>query len=245
MEAPLSVQQKNELSREHLQKLKLNLTRELKHQNEYTRALLQDLANFAFSEEKAPLHRGRWRSEVFSVNDNSPVDVEIGTGNGTHFANYCFNNSSRSAVGIEIKYKPLIQTIRRCLEKDSKNARVCRYQALSLEDLFEKDEINNIFLFFPDPWVSPRKPQNRFFKKENLRKVFELQRQNSELLLKTDSSEYFFWAQKEVEDSPYELLYQTEDLHASSYSQGNFVTQFESIFLKQGLPIYSMKLKKT
>lgn len=236
---------KTEITKEHLQKLKLNLTRELKHQNEYTTALLEDLSSHAFSEEKAPLNKGLWRSKIFNQSEDVSLDVEIGTGNGTHFASYCKNNPSRMAVGIEIKYKPLIQTIRRCLNEESQNGRVCRYQALSLFDLFAEKEINNIFLFFPDPWVSPRKPQNRFFKFENLNQVFELQRDQSELTLKTDSQEYYLWAKNEIKKTKYKVVFQTENLHSSEHIHGNFVTQFESIFLRQGLPIYSMKLAKS
>lgn len=219
-------------------------TKDLKFQNEYTLALNGDLSAYAFCEARAPLQKGLWREKVFLKPPDSFLDLEIGTGNGTHLAHRALQAPERSLVGIEVKYKPLIQTIRRALRNNSTNARVCRYDAFLLPQLFSAQEIDDVFIHFPDPWVSPRKPRNRVFQAQNLAWLNELQKASGTIYFKTDSEEYFDWAVAETKGSPYQISFLTRDLHNSEKAKDNFITQFENIFLKKGQPIFAMDLVK-
>ena len=223
---------------------RLNLTRSLKHQNEYTLALTRDLADQAFDEERSPLNKGKWRSDVFQTDQSRPLDLELGTGNGKHFAFRANQFPERLIVGLELKYKPLIQTIKGALRGGAKNARVCRFHAFDLPQIFDENEINNVYIHFPDPWVNPRKPQNRFVSAPVLTTLHGLQRAGSFLDFKTDSLEYFEWVLKEIPKDKYEIVRLTFDLHNSEWLQENFVTQFESIFLRQKIKINYLRLKK-
>jgi tRNA (guanine-N7-)-methyltransferase len=224
---------------------KLNRTRSLRRPNQYTTALLEDLNDHSFDEERAPLYKGFWRPIVFNTSDEAPLDLEIGTGNGTFFSRHASEHPDRKFLGVEIKYKPLIQTIRGALRQKSVNAKVIRYHALALENIFESHEINDVYVHFPDPWVSPRKPQNRVMQSTVLNKIFDLQRPNSFLRFKTDNYEYFRFALDEIKSTPYRITELTEDLHNSEFSKNNFVTQFENIFSRQGIKINHVKLHKS
>jgi tRNA (guanine-N7-)-methyltransferase len=229
-----------------LRRPRLNLTRTLPVPNAYTLALDGEFAAVAFNEERAPLNRGRWRSAVFKVGEDVPMDLEIGTGAGTHFAHYAKARPERMVVGLEVKYKPLIQTIRRAVVGGSKNAAVARFHAFDVADLFSEGEINNVFIHFPDPWTSPKKPRNRVVSEQILRQLHALQRPGSIIEFKTDSREYFLWALEEIERSPYKVLFQTLDLHhdpaGAQAKAENFKTTFENIFVRQGIPINFIRL---
>jgi tRNA (guanine-N7-)-methyltransferase len=134
----------------------LSRTRDLPNPNEYVQALLGEYSPWAFDEEKAPTLRGEWRQE-FGAEADGALDLEIGTGNGFHFAWRAQQHPQRSLVGIELKYKPLIQTIRRARNNESENARMVRYNARLLRDLFADEELDNVFIHHPDPW--PKKSQ--------------------------------------------------------------------------------------
>ncbi len=238
-------------------KPQINFTRDLKHQNAYTQALLGEFSDFAFDEVRAPQNRGQWRQTIttniekyspatlnkikIDVNE-IPLDLEIGTGTGLHFAHYSKMNTERMLVGIELKYKPLIQTIRRARSHSSANMAIARYHAFNMDELFAEGEIDNILIHFPDPWTTPRKPKNRIAGAYMLEKMFFLQRQGSILEFKTDSLEYFLWALEEVNRSPYHLDFQTTDLHQSIYAANNFETAFEKLFLRKGMNINYMRL---
>lgn len=224
----------------------INITRLLPHQNAYTLALNNEFKSYAFDEERAPLNKSKWRSEVFKCEDAKPVDVEIGTGAGMHFAYRANKNLERNLVGLELKYKPLIQSIKRAQVLGARNAAICRYHAFNIDLLFEKNEINNVFIHFPDPWTTPRKPKNRVVNTLILNGIYEMQREGSFLEFKTDSREYFLWALEEIKQTNYKIEFQTLNLYADGgkYFAENFPTTFEKIFVKQGIEINYIKLVK-
>ena len=172
------------------------------------------------------------------------MDLEIGTGNGVHFQHRAVKYPERCLVGVELKYKPLIQTIRGALRKQAKNARVARFHAFNLDLLFEANEINNVYIHFPDPWTSPRKPKNRFVSTQILNWLWEMQRPGSILDFKTDSREYFLWSMEQIRESKYKIEFETLDLHKSEMAKENVITQFERIFLRQGVAINFVRLRK-
>lgn len=219
-------------------------TKDLRIPNQYTLALDGELRDFAYNEERAPLNRGQWRERIFKVGVDHPVDLEIGTGNGVHFGHRCASLPERCLVGLELKFKPLIQTVRGMLRKSATNGRLCRAHAFNLDTIFAAGEVNHIFMHFPDPWTTPRKPKNRMVNERMVKVFFEMQRPGSEFELKTDSREYFLWACEHFAKSPYERLMYSEDWHRDPASEGHVKTQFEKIFLSQGLPIHYAKWKR-
>ena len=223
---------------------RINKTSTLPLQNEYTLALNNELSHVAFSEERAPENKGLWRQRVFSVLNEIPLDLEIGTGTGTFFAHQAALQSSRMLIGIELKYKPLVQSIRRALKQGSKNAAMIRYHAFNLDELFAEQELNDVYIHFPDPWVAPRKPQNRVVSQPILDLLYERQRPGSALNFKTDSREYFLWSMEEIKKTKYRIEFQTLNLHQSEWASKNFITGFESIFMKQGIEINFVRLIK-
>ena len=222
----------------------LSKTSTLKYQNEYTLALQGELSHVAYSEERAPLMKGLWREKVFKKNSESILDLEIGTGNGTFFAHQAQQFPNRLLVGIELKYKPLVQSIRRAIKNGSENAAIIRYHAFNIEDLFQENELNDIYIHFPDPWVAPRKPKNRVVSAPILNILYQMQKPGSYLNFKTDSREYFLWSLEEIKKTKYQTEFQTLNLHQSEWKDKNFETQFEKIFAKQQVEINFIRLFK-
>jgi tRNA (guanine-N7-)-methyltransferase len=223
---------------------RLNLTKNLPVHNKYTSGLEGEYSHVAFSEERAPANKGHWREKVFQVGQEVPVDLEIGTGNGFHFGHRALQNPARCIVGIELKYKPLFQAIRRAVKGGAKNAAMCRFHAFNIPELFEAGEINDIYIHFPDPWTSPRKPKNRIVNRAMLQTLHGLQRPGSMIEFKTDSREAFLWCLEEIAVSPYKIEAQTLNLHKSDLAAGNFMTFFESIFVKEGIEINYIRLRR-
>ena len=224
--------------------LQVARTKSIPVPNEYILALNGEYADWSYDEERTPLFRGAWRENAFGVSKDVPLDLEIGTGNGTHFAHRAHAEPSRALLGIELKYKPLIQSIRRARRLGCVNARLSRYNAALVHELFAPEELNDVFIFFPDPWEKIRKRKHRLIQDEFLERLFQRQRPGSWLTFKTDSRCYYDWALTHFARSRYRLVDQTYDLHASPLSAGNFVTQFERIFVNQGVPIGYARLAR-
>lgn len=217
--------------------LRVSRTKTMPIPNIYVQAIYGDFADWSYDEERAPTLRGRWREDAFKASPNAPLDLEIGTGNGLHFAHQAAKHPERLLLGIELKYKPLIQSIRRVRRNGGTNARVARYNAYLLPEIFVEQELNDVFIFFPDPWEKLRQQKHRLIQDEFLQRLHAVQRPGSRLTFKTDSQDYFAWAMERFARSPYKIESSTADLHSSEYAQTNFITQFENIFIRQGLKI--------
>jgi tRNA (guanine-N7-)-methyltransferase len=225
---------------------RINLTRTLKNPNYYTLALDGEFKDFAFNEERTPLNRGVWRSEIFKTAESTPMDLEIGTGNGTHFQQHALKHPDRRLVGIEVKYKPMIQSIRGALRQGATNAKICRYDAMNLDLMFAPQELNDVYIHFPDPWVTPRKPNHRIVNSRILDLLWDMQRPGSIINFKTDNREYYLWAMEQIRLSKYKIIFETQNLHAekNEFSENNFKTQFENIFMRQGIEINLVRLQR-
>ncbi len=224
--------------------LHFSKTKDLPRPNHYVQALLGEYSAWAYDEDRALELRGQWRSRAFSVADDSPLDLEIGTGNGYHFAHYAKVHPERCLLGIELKYKPLIQSIRRAVSAGCTNAHMVRYNAALLPQLFQEGELDRVIIHFPDPWEKLRQQKHRLIQPAFMEQLYRLQKPQAFVEFKTDSRDYFDWALGVFEASPYSLEAQTFDLHQSPYAEQNFVTHFERIFLRKGQPIHYALLRK-
>ncbi len=208
-------------------------------------ALNGEFNDWAIDEEECLLYKGQWRKKVFKANKKATLDLELGTGTGTHFAHYAQNNPDHCVIGIERKYKPLIQTIRRAVNAGCTNARGVRYHADFISDIFAKEELDNVFIHFPDPWVKKRKAKNRLIQPEFLEELYEMQKSGAFLEFKTDDKNYYKEALARFKKSKYKMIDYTEDLHNSPWAVGNVITQFERIFLNQDIKInYVLMMKE-
>jgi tRNA (guanine-N7-)-methyltransferase len=222
-------------------RLNIVKSREIRRPTYYVEALLGEYSQYSYDEVRAEVNKGQWRELAFQASPEQPLDLEIGTGVGYFFAEQAIRQPARLLLGIELKFKPLIQTIRRALSKGAKNAKVIRYHARHIENLFASQEIDNIYIHHPDPWTKRSKQKHRLMNSVFLNRLSRLQRPGRFLDFKTDNRDYFFWVQEELKKTNYKVIRYTEDLHKSEWQNENVITQFEQFFLNDGLPIYYLQ----
>jgi tRNA (guanine-N7-)-methyltransferase len=218
-------------------------TKTLPKPTAYVVALTGQFSEWAYDEVRAKEHRGSWRA-TYGKSASEPLDLEIGTGNGYFFAHRAVSAPDRSLIGMEVKYKPLIQSIRRARNDGAENARIVRYDASCLEDIFATEELNHVFIHHPDPWPRQRDWKHRLIQDEFLKILWSLMRPGSFINFKTDSEDYYDWALPIFEKSQFKKLRATRDLHKSEWAKDNFITHFESLFLQKGQPIFYCRFEK-
>jgi tRNA (guanine-N7-)-methyltransferase len=225
-------------------KMRLSPTKDIPNPNEYIQMLFGEYSDWAMDEEAARDYCGHWRKNHFHVTDDTKLDLEIGTGNGFHFAHHAIKHPERRLIGLEVKYKPLIQSIRRARVGGAQNARMIRFNAALLSELFGEGELNNVFIHHPDPWPKKKHWKHRLIQPEFLDMLYSLQRPGSFVEFKTDSRAYYDWALPHFQGSKYEIIRNSTDLHNSPFAQSNFVTHFEKIFISKGVKINYLLLRK-
>ena len=221
----------------------LSSTRDIPNPNRYIQSMYREFRDWVFDEKDCLYWRGLWRKKIFKVSNDTPLHLEIGPGNGTHFLKRCEENPQDYFLAVELKYKPLIQTIRRVRKKGLKNGRVIRYNAKQIQNLFQENELNSVYIHFPDPWPEQRRKKHRLVSRDFVEALYNTQRRGATLEFKTDVKSYFLEAKDIFIQSGYHILSSIEDLHQES-GLNLFITQFESLFVRKNFPIYYLKLKK-
>ena len=216
------------------------LTKNIRDPNPYIKALHNEYKGWAFDELSALQFKGKWREKAFKK-PQAPLHLEIGPGNGKLFAHRCLQKPEDCFLSIELKYKALIQTIKRVRKNKSENGKIIRYNASLISDLFEKGELNNVFIYFPDPWLKKRRTKkHQLIQEEFCKTLFPLQKAQSFLELKTDSEDYFYQSIERFKKAGYRLAQSHQDLYKGQKKEPGFMdrlSHFEMIFFQKQIPI--------
>ena len=133
--------------------------------------------------------KGKWR-EIFG-NDN-PVYIEIGMGKGTFIMECARRNPNINYIGIEKYSSVLLRALeKREQEPDLKNLYFIRMEAEYIENVFEKDEVDSIYLNFSDPWPKDRNAKRRLTSDRFLKRYTGVLKKDGITTFKTDNIDLF------------------------------------------------------
>ncbi|MCP1100830.1 tRNA (guanine-N7-)-methyltransferase [Aequitasia blattaphilus] len=187
--------------------------------------------------------KGKWKKEFGNEN---PIEVEIGMGKGRFILTHASKNPDKNYIGIE-RYSSVLLRGVESIEEYVENLRLLCQNAVELEELFEKEEIDRIYLNFSDPWPKKRHARRRLTSREFLKRYYCILREEGELEFKTDNRDLFEFSLEEIKESKeFELLEHTFDLHNNEeMNQGNVMTEYEEKFSAKGNPIHKLIARKT
>ena len=185
-------------------------------------------------------YRGRW-SEWFG-NDN-PITLELGCGKGDYCIALAKLHPERNYIGFDIKGARLWRGAKTATEEKMENVAFVRTRIELINRFFDKDEVSEIWITFPDP--QPKKPLKRLTSERFLSYYKQFLKEGSPIHLKTDSQELHAYTMEDViAPAGYEVEYHTTDLYADTTYEGEAkLTQtfYEKMFLKEGKPITYVK----
>lgn len=127
--------------------------------------------------------RGRWHEEFGRT---APLWLEIGSGNGFFLRDLALAHPEANIVGVEIRYKRTVLCAKKLVKAGVETARICRYHAAFLDDLFEEGALERIFVNHPDPWPKERHEKNRLISRWFLEDVVRLLKPGGVFQLKSD-----------------------------------------------------------
>lgn len=182
--------------------------------------------------------KGKWK-EAFG-NDH-PIRIEIGMGKGKFITTLAQQNPDINYVGIEKYSSVLIRAIEKCEELEVPNLRFIRMDAEYICDVFEKGEIDRIYLNFSDPWPKDRHAKRRLTSKQFFDRYDKILKKDGIVEFKTDNDLLFQFSLEQVPEAGWELAEQTWDLHNDErLMEGNVMTEYESKFSAMGNPIHKL-----
>ena len=183
-------------------------------------------------------YKGKWR-ELFG-NDN-PIYLEIGMGKGKFITEHALKNPNINFIGCELVNSVIYKAARKISEKEIPNLYLINYDAFKLDEVFEKDEIEKIFLNFSDPWPKTRHEKRRLTSGDFLNVYKKFLVKDGLIEFKTDNRKLFEYSVMKFNELRYDILELSLDLHSDKEDIIN--TEYEDKFVALGQVIYFVKVR--
>lgn len=187
-----------------------------------------------FSVQQPEQMKGKW-AEVFQ-NDH-PIHIEVGMGKGQFIIEMARRNPEVNYIGIEKYSSVLVRAVEKLEDFEQDNLRLIRMDAENIEEVFDKDEVDRIYLNFSDPWPKDRHAKRRLTSTRFLERYDNILTPEGRVMFKTDNKDLFDFSLEQVEETGWILENHTYDLHHSEYNEGNVMTEYEEKFSAKGNPI--------
>ena len=115
-------------------------------------------------------HKGHYH-DLFD--ENQSLYIEIGMGKGDFIYQNALKHPENNYIGIE-KFPSVLAAAINKINKNEKlpNLKLMHYDAIELEKVFEKGEIDHLFLNFSDPWPKKRHAKRRLTSPSSFRLCF-------------------------------------------------------------------------
>ena len=181
--------------------------------------------------------RGHW-NEVFG--NTHPIRVEIGMGKGQFLMQMAQEHPDINYIGIERYSSVLLRALERmdAMEETPANIRFVCMDAAEIEEVFEKGEVDRIYLNFSDPWPKARHAKRRLTSTAYWERYDNILKRDGVVEFKTDNKDLFEFSLEQVREAGWELKAHTFDLHHDpEMSRGNIMTEYEEKFSSRGNPI--------
>ena len=180
--------------------------------------------------------KGKWRQ--FWGNDKE-IHIEVGMGKGKFMMGMAKAHPDINYIGIEMYSSVLYRAVQKLELEPLENLRYILLDAKDIANVFEKGEVDRIYLNFSDPWPKDRHAKRRLPSRQFLARFDQILKEGGVIEFKTDNKDLFAFAEEEVEPAGWKILEITYDLHNDEKMvEGNIMTEYEEKFSSMGNPIY-------
>ena len=190
--------------------------------------------------------KGNWRNSYFK-NDN-PIVVELACGRGEYTTGMARIFPEKNFIGVDIKGDRIWKGSSLAIEEGLSNAAFLRTKILMIENFFEPDEIDEIWITFPDPRPRKRDIKRRLTSPRFLGIYKSLLKPGGRIYLKTDNTQLYEYTVELLESREDIInLKHTADLYNSVMAPEAFgiKTKYEKKFNARGEDIKFLRFEFT
>ena len=197
-----------------------------------------DLIKFNF------VFRGKWKKKVFK--NSNPIVLELGCGKGEYTVNLAKLNPNKNYIGIDIKGARFWRGAKTATEQKLENVIFLRTQIELLDFIFEKNEIDEIWLTFPDPQIKFQRRKHRLTNTKFLSIYKNILNDSGIIHLKTDSEFLHGYTLGKLEEMSINPIVSNHDIYKNlnaPVEATQIQTHYEKIYLNEGKKITYLNFK--
>lgn len=178
--------------------------------------------------------KGKWDS-VFG--NRNPIHIEVGMGKGRFIMELAQRNPQINYIGIERYSTVLLKALQKREQLPVSNICFMCIDAKELGEIFEKGEVEKIYLNFSDPWPKDRHAKRRLTSPQFMAVYDQVLAEDGDVEFKTDNRGLFDYSLESIPEAGWKVKEHTFDLHHSPMAGGNVMTEYEEKFSSRGQAI--------
>jgi len=178
--------------------------------------------------------KGNWKRDFFK-NDH-PIVLELGCGKGEYSVSLAKMFPDKNFLGIDIKGARFWRGAKTALEEELKNVGFLRTQIELIDHLFEENEVDEIWITFPDPQIKYKRTKHRMTNPDFLNKYKKILKPDGFVHLKTDSEYMHGYTLGLLQGLGLNIEYAHHDVYGTTNAPKD-VTEIQTYYEKQYLAI--------
>ena len=189
-------------------------------------------------------YKGQWNAQVFK--NNNPIVLELGCGKGEYTVALAKKYPNKNFIGIDIKGARFWRGAKTAVEENIPNAAFIRTQIELIEYVFAENEVDEIWITFPDPQIKYKRTKHRMTNSEFLKRYKKVLKPDGVMNLKTDSEFMHGYTLGLLHGEGHEVLYANNDVYRQEGSPEEVTsiqTFYEGQYLEQNKPITYIRFK--
>lgn len=171
--------------------------------------------------------KGKWKQEIFK--NDKPIVLELGCGKGEYAVGLAKMFPEKNFIGVDIKGNRIYIGAKEALDNKMENVHFLRTRIDFIENFFETDEIDEIWLTFSDP--QPKKPRKRLTSPLFIGRYRKFLKKQGLVHVKTDSDVLFEYTEEQIRDEGYKCHKLTWELYGD-FHKGLSETEKEMFQIK-------------
>lgn len=181
--------------------------------------------------------KGKWNEVVFR--NNHPIILELACGKGDYTVALARKNAGNNYIGVDAKGARIFTGAKTALEEGLTNVAFARMRIENINNFFEPNEVDEIWITFPDPFPRKGDAKRRLSAHGFLERYKKLTKPTAQIHFKTDDLPLFQFTRESMETFGMKLLYYKEDIYASplDFEELNIQTFYEKNHLAEGRKI--------
>lgn len=190
--------------------------------------------------------KGKWKSEFFK-NEN-PLVLELGCGKGEYSVALAKYYPQKNFIGIDLKSNRMWKGASIAIEEKLTNIAFMRAIIEKITELFNTNEVDEIWITFPDPFPKDKHEKHRLTSPKFLERYKEILKKDGIINFKTDDDDLFQFTLNTLKESKINPLEINYDIHANDDSHQHLreiKTHYEKLFMGRGRTIKYLKFKFT
>lgn len=187
--------------------------------------------------------KGNWSKEFFK--NDKPIVLELACGGGEYTVALGERFPEKNFIGVDIKGNRIFKGAKQALDKGLDNVGFLRIYIEHLMGYFAENEVDEIWITFPDPQPRPAKAKKRLSSPRFLEFYQYIMKEGGSVNFKTDNPPLFQFSVDSAKEFGCKLETEIWDVYAPEVTDPllHIQTHYEKMHLKNDLKIHFLKFR--